>query len=83
VSDGGGPGNNDRTTPSLRTEGHNVMLYRSGTRDGEVVVEVGQVTRSFKAAGRVVPSTLPAAETASTVHTGTPVEIGALHWQLA
>jgi effector-binding domain-containing protein len=69
-----------RTTPGLRTEGHNVMLYRSGRCDGEVVVEVGvQVTRSFKAAGRVVPSALPAAETASTVHTGTPAEIGAAH----
>ena len=69
-----------RATPGLRTEGHNVMLYRRGTREGEVVVEVGvQVTRSFKAAGRVVPSTLPAAETASTVHTGTPGEIGAAH----
>jgi effector-binding domain-containing protein len=68
-----------RTTPGLRTEGHNVMLYRRGIREGEVAVEVGvQVTRTFEAAGRVVPST-PAAETASTVHTGTPAEIGAAH----
>jgi effector-binding domain-containing protein len=68
------------TTPGLRTEGHNVMLYRRGIRGGEVAVEVGvQVTRTFEAAGRVVPSTLPAAETASTVHTGTPAEIGAAH----
>jgi hypothetical protein len=51
-----------RTTPGLRTEGHNVMLYRRGIREGEVAVEVGvQVTRTFEAAGRVVPST-PAAE---------------------
>ena len=69
-----------RTTPGLRTEGHNVMLYRRGIRDGEVAVEVGvQVTRTFEAAGRVVPSTLPAAETATTVHTGAPTEIGAAH----
>jgi effector-binding domain-containing protein len=69
-----------RATPGLRTDGHNVMLYRNGIRAGEVAVEVGvQVTRSFAAAGRVVPSTLPAAATASTVHTGTPAEIGAAH----
>jgi len=67
-------------TPGLRTDGHNVMLYRNGNRAGEVAVEVGvQVTRSFASTGRVVPSTLPAAETASTVHTGAPAEIGAAH----
>jgi effector-binding domain-containing protein len=60
--------------------GHNVMLYRTGPGEGEVAVEVGvQVTRSFEAAGRVVPSTLPAGEAAVTVHTGTPAEIGAAH----
>ncbi len=69
-----------RATPGLRTEGHNVMLYRSGIPGVEVAVEVGvQVTGSFEAAGRVVPSRLPAAEAASTVHTGTPAEIGAAH----
>jgi effector-binding domain-containing protein len=68
------------TTPGLRTDGHNVMVYRSGIRAGELAVEVGvQVTRSFEAAGRVVSSTLPATETASTVHKGTPTEIGAAH----
>jgi effector-binding domain-containing protein len=67
-------------TPGLRAEGHNVMLYRTGVPDVEVAVEVGvQVTESFEAAGRVVPSTLPAAETAATVHTGTPAQIGAAH----
>ena len=69
-----------RATPGLRTEGHNVMLYRSGIPGVEVAVEVGvQVTGSFEAAGRVVPSRVPAAEVASTVHTGTPAEIGAAH----
>jgi hypothetical protein len=43
-------------------------------------VEVGvQMARSFEAAGRVVPSTLPAVEAATTVHAGTPAEIGAAH----
>ena len=67
-------------TPGLRTEGHNVMLYRHNVPDVEVAVEVGvQVTGSFEAAGRVVPSTLPGAEAATTVHAGAPAEIGAAH----
>jgi effector-binding domain-containing protein len=67
-------------TPGLRDDGHNVVLYRSGVPDVEVAVEVGvQVTGSFEAAGRVVPSTLPAGEAAATVHEGTPSEIGAAH----
>src|ERR1700680_3251976 len=67
-------------TPGLRADGHNVMLYRTGLSDVEVAVEVGvQVTKSFEAAGRVVPSTLPASEAATTVHAGMPSEIGAAH----
>src|SRR5260370_10624157 len=67
-------------TPGLRTDGHNIMLYRNGLAKGEVAVEVGvQVTRSFEAAGRVVPSTLPAGEAVATVHPGKPPEIGAAH----
>ena len=47
--------------PGLRGHGHNVMLYRNLT-DADVAVEVGvQVSESFVAAGRVVPSTLPVA----------------------
>jgi effector-binding domain-containing protein len=69
-----------RATPGLRTDGHNVMVYRNGPSEGEVAVEVGvQVTRSFEAAGRVVPSVLPAGEAATTVHTGKISEIGAAH----
>jgi effector-binding domain-containing protein len=68
-----------RATPGLRTEGHNVMLYRRTFPDVEFAVEVGvQVTRSFEATGRVVPSTLPAAE-AATVRAGSAAEIGAAH----
>ena len=55
------------------------MLYRHNIPDVEVAVEVGvQVTRSFAAAGRVVPSTLPATE-AATAHAGTTGEIGDAH----
>ena len=67
-------------TPGLRADGHNVMLYRTGLPEGQVAVEVGvQVTRPFEAAGRVVPSTLPATEVATTVHTGPTASIGAAH----
>jgi effector-binding domain-containing protein len=69
-----------RSTPGLRTDGHNVMLYRNGPAEGEVAGEIGvQVTKSFNGTGRVVPSTLPASEAAATVHTGTPPQIGAAH----
>ena len=69
-----------RITPGLRRDGHNVMLYRRDLPGVEVAVEIGvQVTRSFDPAGHVVPSTLPAAETATAIHTGTPAELGAAH----
>jgi hypothetical protein len=68
-----------RTTPGLRTDGHNVMLYRDNVAGAEIAVEVGvQVNGPFAAPGRVVPSTLPAAE-AATTQTGTPGEIRAAH----
>jgi effector-binding domain-containing protein len=68
------------TRPGLRSEGHNIMLYRNNVPEVEVAVEVGvQVTGSFESAGRVVPSVLPAAEAAVTVHRGTPAQIGAAH----
>lgn len=68
-----------RATPGLRADGHNVMLYRNGLSGVEVSVEVGvQVTRSFVGAGRVVPSTLPAAEVAA-ARAETIAQIGAAY----
>ena len=50
-----------RSTPGLRTDGHNVMVYRNNVPGVELAVEVGvQVTGSFDPRGRVVPSLLPA-----------------------
>ena len=69
-----------RATPGLRTEGHNVMLYRNGAPGVELAVEVGvQVTRTFEPAGRVVPSMLPAGEAATTIHAGPVAELGEAH----
>lgn len=66
--------------PGLQTDGHNVMLYRGDVPAVELAVEVGvQVTGSFEEVGRVVPSTLPATEAATALHTGPPREIAAAH----
>ena len=51
----------------LRTDGHNVMLYKDDVPNVEIGV---QVTRSFIPAGRVVPSKLPGGRVARTVHRG-------------
>jgi hypothetical protein len=68
-----------RVNPGLRAHGQNVMLYRNGVPGVEAAVEVGvQVTRSFEPAGRVVPSTLPAGEAATTI-AATVAELGAAH----
>jgi hypothetical protein len=68
-----------RANPGLGAHGHNVMLYRNGVPGVEAAVEVGvQVTRSFKPAGRVVPSTLPEGAAATTT-AATPAELGAAH----
>ena len=68
-----------RATPGLRTDGHNVMLYRHNIPGVEVAVEIGvQVTRSFEPTGRVVPSILPAV-TAATNRVGTTADVGAAH----
>ena len=69
-----------RATPDLHTDGHNVFLYRNNVPGIELAVEIGvQVTGSFAGDGRVVASQLPAGEAATTVHAGTPAEIGAAH----
>ena len=51
-----------RATPGMRTDGHNVMLYRHNIPEVEVAVEVGvQVTGPFDTAGRVVHRSCPPA----------------------
>ena len=51
----------------LRTDGHNVMLYKDDVPNVEVGV---LVTGPFTPSGRVVPSRLPAGRVARTVHHG-------------
>jgi len=51
----------------LRTDGHNVMLYKDDVPNVEIGV---QVTGTFVPAGRVVPSRLPGGPVARTIHRG-------------
>jgi effector-binding domain-containing protein len=64
------------TTNSLRTDGHNVMLYKDDVPNIEVGV---QVVRSFAPHGRVGPSMLPAGRVARTIHRGPYDELGESH----
>jgi hypothetical protein len=69
-----------RARPGLRTDGHNVMVYRHAVPGVEVAVEIGvQVTGPFDAEGQVLPSILPGTDAAVTVHTGPPAAIGAAY----
>ena len=56
--------------------GQNVMLYRDDVPNVEVGV---QVTGPFAPAGRVIPSSLPAGQVATTVHRGAYDGLGAAH----
>ena len=59
--------------------GHNIFIYRDGTREG-VSVEVGvEVAAPFEAAGDVSYCETPAGDAAMTVHTGPYSGLGAAH----
>jgi effector-binding domain-containing protein len=59
----------------LRTDGHNVMVYRNDTPNLEFEVGV-QVARTFEPAGAVVPSNLPRGRAAHTIHRGDYAGLG-------
>ncbi len=59
-----------------KVDGHNIMLYKDETPNVEVGV---QVAGPFAPKGRVVPSVLPAAEVAMTVHRGPYDKLGDAH----
>lgn len=58
--------------PGLRSDGHNVFLYRHDMdSDGAMTIDFGvQVTREFEADGDVRCVMTPEGEVASTVHVG-------------
>jgi hypothetical protein len=66
----------------LRTDGHNVMVYRGNVPNLEFEVGV-EVPRTFDAHGAVVPSSLPAGMAASTILTGDYAGLGEAHSAIA
>lgn len=62
----------------LRTDGHNVMVYRNAVPNLEFEVGV-EVSRGFDPMGAVVPSCLPEGRAAHTIHTGDYSGLAAAH----
>jgi effector-binding domain-containing protein len=61
-----------RTHPDLRTDGHNVFLYRHPARRSDPMdVDFGvEVVREFEPSGEVKPVKTPAGEVVTAVHIG-------------
>jgi effector-binding domain-containing protein len=70
-----------RTQPGLRTDGHNIFLYRHPARGGDLMeVDFGvEVVRKFAPAGEVAPVEVPAGEVAAATHRGPYDRIGQAH----
>jgi effector-binding domain-containing protein len=66
----------------LRTDGHNVMVYRGDVPNMEFEVGV-VVSRDFEANGAVVPSNLPSGRAAHTIHIGDYSGLGGAHEAVA
>lgn len=67
-----------RSHPGLRTDGHNVFVYRHPTKPGGLIeADFGvQVSRSFVGEGEVILSETLSGQVASTTHVG---DYGRLH----
>ena len=61
-----------RTQPGLRTDGHNIFLYRHPNQPGApILCDFGvEVTRAFETAGEVYATETPGGEAAVAVHLG-------------
>jgi effector-binding domain-containing protein len=61
-----------RSQPGLRTDGHNIFVYREPSQQGELTqCDFGvEVTRSFERAGEVYATETPGGEVAIAVHRG-------------
>jgi effector-binding domain-containing protein len=64
--------------PDLRSDGHNVAVYRDMADGGSIEVGV-QVTQPFEDSDIVVCSTTPGGTVATTAHYGPYSELGAAH----
>ena len=67
-----------RAHDGLRTDGHNIFVYRHAERPGAPMeVDFGvEVSRAFAGEDEIVFSSTPAGQVASTVHLGPPEELG-------
>ena len=67
-----------RSHDGLRTDGHNIFVYRHPVRPGAPMeVDFGvEVSRAFAAEGEIVCTRTPAGHVISTVHTGPPDQVG-------
>jgi hypothetical protein len=70
-----------RTQPGLRTDGHNIFLYRHPARHGDPMnVEFGvEVVREFAPSGEVKPVKTPGGEVAAATHVGPYDGLGQAH----
>ncbi len=61
-----------RSQPGLRTDGHNIFLYRDSKQPGApIVCDFGvEVTRTFETVGEVYATETPGGEAAVAVHRG-------------
>jgi effector-binding domain-containing protein len=61
-----------RSTPGLRTDGHNIFLYHHPSRQGApILCDFGvEVTRPFETAGEVYATETPGGEAAIAIHVG-------------
>ncbi len=62
----------------LRTDGHNIMVYRNDVPNLEFEVGV-QVARTFEPHGAIVPSSLPQGRAVRTIHRGDYAGLGKAH----
>ena len=67
-----------RAHPGLRTDGHNVAIYREMANGGSIEVGV-QVVRPFEETDSVVCSSTPGGTVAMTAHYGPYDQLGAAH----
>jgi effector-binding domain-containing protein len=67
-----------RSHDDLRTDGHNIFVYRFPVRPGAPLeVDFGvEVARSFPDAGPIIFTHTPGGQAASTLHAGPPDQIG-------
>jgi effector-binding domain-containing protein len=70
-----------RAHDGLRTDGHNIFLYRHAAgRDEPMIVDFGvEISGGFPGEGEVIGTETPAGEVATTLHVGPIERLGAAH----